>query len=198
MALRFVARSAVRAWEFVYDLSAVGSSRLFSVTISEQCVMSWCGILQNMYFFMIPTWNMDLLESVGELFNVNFLKKEFPADKQFTIRWINLEWWDSQDKKQRRKCQVHTDERLDNIGARLEHTPRKSLEYLAQEIGVYASSARRATHLLKRRPYETTVIHTGFIFVVGFCSHRRWDQSAIDILFWWSVVLLARIHRYAK
>jgi hypothetical protein len=31
-------------------------SRLFSVTISEQCVMSWCGILQsNVYFFMKPT-----------------------------------------------------------------------------------------------------------------------------------------------
>jgi hypothetical protein len=55
MTLCFAARSAVHAWEFVYDLSAVGSSRLFSVTISEQCVTSWCGVLQNMYFFMTPT-----------------------------------------------------------------------------------------------------------------------------------------------
>jgi hypothetical protein len=28
---------------------------------------------------------MDLLESVGENFDVNFMMKEFPADKQFTI-----------------------------------------------------------------------------------------------------------------
>jgi hypothetical protein len=33
------------------------------------------------------------------------------------------------------------------LGARLEHTPRKSLKRLAQEIGV--SSARTATQLLK-------------------------------------------------
>jgi hypothetical protein len=41
---RFTASSAVPAWEFVYDLSAVGG-RLLSVTISEQCVPSWCDIL---------------------------------------------------------------------------------------------------------------------------------------------------------
>jgi hypothetical protein len=28
---------------------------------------------------------MDLLESVGENFDVNFVMKEFPADKQFKI-----------------------------------------------------------------------------------------------------------------
>jgi hypothetical protein len=28
---------------------------------------------------------MDLLESVGENFNVNSVMKEFPADKKFTI-----------------------------------------------------------------------------------------------------------------
>jgi hypothetical protein len=120
---------------------------LFSVTISEQCVTSWCGVLQNMYFFMTPTWNTDLLESVGENFVVNFLKKEFPADKQFTIRWINLDQWGSQDKKQRHKCQVLNEERLGDIGVRLEHTPRKSLKRLAQETAVSKSSARTATQL---------------------------------------------------
>jgi hypothetical protein len=30
---------------------------------------------------------MDLLESVGENFDVNFMMKEFPADKQFPIWW---------------------------------------------------------------------------------------------------------------
>jgi hypothetical protein len=32
-------------------------------------------------------WNTGLQESVGE----NFMTKEFPAEKQFTIWWLNLE-----------------------------------------------------------------------------------------------------------
>jgi hypothetical protein len=47
--------------------------------------------------------------------------------------------------------------KLDDIGARFEHTPIKSLKSLAQEIGVSKSSARRATQLLKLRPYKTAV-----------------------------------------
>jgi hypothetical protein len=35
---------------------------------------------------MTPILNTDLLEIVSEHFNVNFVMKEFPADKQFTIR----------------------------------------------------------------------------------------------------------------
>jgi hypothetical protein len=54
---------------------------------------------------------------------------------------------------------VLTEEKLDDIGARLEHTPRKSLKRLAQETGMSKSSARRATQLLKLRPYKT-VIHS--------------------------------------
>jgi hypothetical protein len=34
---------------------------------------------------------MGLLESVGKNFDVNFVMKEFTADKQFTIWSINLE-----------------------------------------------------------------------------------------------------------
>jgi hypothetical protein len=34
---------------------------------------------------------MDLLQSVGE----NYVMKEFPADKQYTISWINLDQRDS-------------------------------------------------------------------------------------------------------
>jgi hypothetical protein len=63
------------------------------------------------------------------------------------------------DKKQKHKGQVLTEEKLDDIGARHEHTPSKSLKRLAQETGVSASTARRATRLLKLRPYKTTVIH---------------------------------------
>jgi hypothetical protein len=53
---------------------------------------------------------------------------------------------------------VLAEEKFDDIGARLEHTPRKSLERLAQETRVSKSSARR-TQLTKLRPYKIIVIH---------------------------------------
>jgi transposase len=53
------------------------------------------------------------------------------------------------DKKQKHKRRVLTEEKLDDMGARLEHTPKKSLKRLAQETGVSKSSARTATQLLK-------------------------------------------------
>jgi hypothetical protein len=46
-------------------------------------------------FLYTPIWNADLLESVGENFDLCFVMEEFPADKQFTIWWINLEQRDS-------------------------------------------------------------------------------------------------------
>jgi hypothetical protein len=57
--LCFTASSAIHVWEFLYDFSAVGSSyqllsHLFSVTVSEQCGASWCGILSSVYFCMTP------------------------------------------------------------------------------------------------------------------------------------------------
>jgi hypothetical protein len=63
------------------------------------------------------------------------------------------------DKEQKHKCRVPTEEKLDDTGVRLEHTPRKLLKHLAQETGVSKSSARTAAQLLKLRPYKTTVIH---------------------------------------
>jgi hypothetical protein len=57
--------------------------------------------------------------------------------------------WFLIDRKQKRKRRVLTEEKLDPIGARLEHTPVKSLKGLAQETGVPKSSARTATQLLK-------------------------------------------------
>jgi hypothetical protein len=62
-------------------------------------------------------------------------------------------------KKQKQKRRALTEEKTDGTGARLEHTPRKSLKHLAQETGVSKSGARRATHLKKLRLYKTTVIH---------------------------------------
>jgi hypothetical protein len=56
------------------------------------------------------------------------------------------------------ECRVFTEEKLDDIGASLEHTPRKSLKHLAQETRVSKSSTRTATELLKLRPYKTTVV----------------------------------------
>jgi hypothetical protein len=63
------------------------------------------------------------------------------------------------DKKQKHKCRGQTEDKLNDIGVRLEHTPRKSLEHPAQDIGVSKSSARRATQLLKLIPCKTTEIH---------------------------------------
>jgi hypothetical protein len=63
-------------------------------------------------------------------------------------------------KKTKYKRWVLTVEKLDDLGARLEHTPRKSLKSLAQETGVSKYSWRTATQLLKFRPFKTTAIHT--------------------------------------
>jgi hypothetical protein len=52
------------------------------------------------------------------------------------------------DKKQKHKPQVLTEEKLDDVGARLEHTPRKSLKRLAQDNGVSKSSARTGKQFL--------------------------------------------------
>jgi hypothetical protein len=54
---------------------------------------------------------------------------------------------------------VLAEEKLIEIGARVEHTPRKSLKRLVLETGVSVSSARRATQLLKRIPCKTPVTH---------------------------------------
>jgi predicted transcriptional regulator len=52
------------------------------------------------------------------------------------------------DEKQKHKRWVFTEEKLDDIEARLEYTPRKSLKHLAQETGVSKSSARWAITVL--------------------------------------------------
>jgi hypothetical protein len=53
---------------------------------------------------------------------------------------------------------VLAEEKLDEIGARLEPSAR-SLRRLAQETGVSKTSARSATKLLKLRPYRTVVVY---------------------------------------
>jgi hypothetical protein len=63
------------------------------------------------------------------------------------------------DKKQIHKRRGLTEGKIDDIGARLEHTPRKSQKRLDQETRLSKSNARTATQLLKLRPYKITVIH---------------------------------------
>jgi hypothetical protein len=58
-----------------------------------------------------------------------------------------------------KKNAVFTKGKLDKRGARLEHTPLKSLRHLAQETGISISSAAKATKLLKLWQYKATVIH---------------------------------------
>ena len=48
-----------------------------------------------------------------------------------------------------RQRHVLTEETLDEIGERLEHTPQKSLKRLSQETGVSVSSVQKAIKLLK-------------------------------------------------
>jgi hypothetical protein len=48
------------------------------------------------------------------------------------------------DKKQKHKCRVLPEKKFDVTGARLEHTPRKSLKHLDQETGVSKSNERMA------------------------------------------------------
>jgi hypothetical protein len=62
---------------------------------------------------------------------------------------------------------VLTEEKSDYIGARLEHTPRKSLKRLAQEIGMSKSSARAAT---ERSRFET------FTIPYGICSRKSRNE----------------------
>jgi hypothetical protein len=49
------------------------------------------------------------------------------------------------DEKQKHWRRMPTEQKLDDIGARIEHIPRKSLKHLAQETGVSKSSAITVT-----------------------------------------------------
>jgi hypothetical protein len=72
---------------------------------------------------------MDLIESAGKNFNVNFTKKEF---RQTSHKLVNKckSMGLLTDKKYKHKHQVLTEEKLDDRGTRLEHTPRRSMTYI--------------------------------------------------------------------
>ncbi|KAJ4436212.1 hypothetical protein ANN_18842 [Periplaneta americana] len=65
------------------------------------------------------------------------------------------------NKKHVQQRRVLTEEKLDEVGARLEDSPRKSLRRrrLAQEVNISKTSAFVATKLLKLKPYRVTVVH---------------------------------------
>jgi hypothetical protein len=62
---------------------------------------------------------------------------------------------------------VLTEEKLDRVWTRLDHTSLKSLRGLAQETGVSKSFATKTTNLLNLWPYKVTLSHV-FLSVCGF------------------------------
>jgi transposase len=109
---------------------------------------------------MTPIRNVDLLENCQQKFGHKFCDEKIPSRQTIhnlinKLRTMGL----LIDKKQKHKHQVLTDEKLDDIGARLEHTSRKSLKHLAQETGVPNSSTEVATQLLKLRSYKMAEIN---------------------------------------
>lgn len=60
------------------------------------------------------------------------------------------------DLKPKRRRRVLTEEKLGEIGAALEASPKKSLNSLAQEVGISQTTAHVATKLLKLKQYSTT------------------------------------------
>jgi hypothetical protein len=141
--------------------AAVNSSisRLFSVVIREKCVLSWCGILKENRVFLYDAYmKYASARKCQRKSRRKFLDERVPSRQ--TIHNLVNKLRPTRlliDKKQKHKCRVLTEEKLDDREARLEHTRRKSLKLLAQETGV--SRARGAKQLLKLRPYKTTAIH---------------------------------------
>jgi hypothetical protein len=97
-------------------------------------------------------------------FRRKFLDEKVPSRQTIhnsanKLRWTRLLIDKIQKYRSQYRSRVFVKERLDDVGTTLEHIPRKSVKYLAQKSAVSKSSARRATQLLKIRPYKTTAIH---------------------------------------
>jgi hypothetical protein len=94
MALCFTVSSVVHVWEFAYSLSAVLQQLSAPLGICSQlvsrvvhhgavCFRATCISVWHL-------WNTYLLESISKNVDIIFVMKEFPADKQCTVWWINL------------------------------------------------------------------------------------------------------------
>jgi hypothetical protein len=98
-------------------------SHFFSVTVSEQSGMSWCSILWSKICICVtPMWRTDLLESVRE--NVPRRKTIHSLVNKLRTMGILI------DKKQKHKCPVLIEEKLDDTGVRFEYIHRKPLKSL--------------------------------------------------------------------
>jgi hypothetical protein len=72
------------------------------------------------------------------------------------------------NKKYTRQNAVLNEEMLDEIGARLEHSPHKSLARSAQQAQVSKTTAWRAIKNLHLQPYKITQVQ-----VIEECDYRR-------------------------
>ena len=78
-----------------------------------------------------------------------------PVPNPSTIRRLATRFSETGIVKNRnvnRRRHVLTEEKLDEIGERLERNPQKSLQRLSQETGVSVPSEQRAAKLLKLKP----------------------------------------------
>jgi hypothetical protein len=131
---------------------------LFSATdYSAVCYIMVQYSLGKCVFLYETHMKYEYARKCWQNFNVNFMMKEFPAAKQFTIWWIgHRNRWQEIKKN---KCQLLMEEELGDTGARLECTPIKSPKHLAQETGVPKLHAWRATQFLKLKLHKTAVIN---------------------------------------
>jgi hypothetical protein len=102
---------------------------------------------------------------------------EAPVPSQPYVNQLIRKWHSTAsvlDKNKERKRIVLTEEKLMDIQARLQLSPRKSLRRLAQETDVAYTAARRATTLLGFRPYRIKKVHrikqTDFNLRITFCN----------------------------
>jgi hypothetical protein len=87
---------------------------------------------------------------------------EAPVPAQPYVKQLIRKWHSTgsmPDKKKERKRSVLTEEKLTDIQARLQLSPRKSLRRLAQETNVAYTAAHRATKLLGFWPYRIQEVH---------------------------------------
>ena len=82
-------------------------------------------------------------------FRVKFPGRPVPNPSTIRRQAKILKETRSVNRKVNRRRRVFTEETLDEIDERLEHTPQKSLKRLSQKTGVSVSSVQRATTLLK-------------------------------------------------
>ncbi|KAJ4434323.1 hypothetical protein ANN_22880 [Periplaneta americana] len=111
--------------------------------------------------FSLPTFDFvkAKINGVEESLNIGLKVFEFLARQLFMTLSIKSRRTGSfLNKKHVQQRRVLTEEKLDEVGTRLEQSPRKSLRHLAQEVNISKTSAFMATKLLELKPYRVTVV----------------------------------------